>query len=123
MPSKILPAHGRGPIDHITVQGNQLTGLALSIQVLDLDGGRRSDWRVLDNTSDYGAGNPSLAVMSFDRVDGLWVQRNRQPMSLRGAPGGPAPLMYLMKANDCTDLHVDGNVVVNGAGELQPPVA
>jgi hypothetical protein len=117
-----VAAHGRGPINHITVQGNRLTGQALSVQVLDLDGGRRSDWKVLDNASEYGAGNPSLAVMSFDRVDGLWVERNRQVMALRGAAGGPAPLMYLVKTANCTDQHVDGNTVVNGAGEL-PRVA
>jgi hypothetical protein len=93
------------------------------VQVLDLDGGRRADWNVIGNSSTYGAGNPSLAVMSFDRVDGLRVQGNRQQMSLRGAAGGPKPLMYLMKANDCTALQVSGNVVIDGAGELQPPAA
>jgi len=115
-----VAAHGRGPIDHITVQGNRLTGQALSVTVFDLDGGRRSDWKVLDNSSDYGAGNPALAVMSFERVDGVRVQRNRQLMSLRGGAGGPQPLMYLVKANNTTDIVVDGNTVINGAGELQP---
>jgi hypothetical protein len=31
--------------------------------------------------------------------------------------------MYLVKFSDCTDHHVDSNVVLNGAGELQPTAA
>ncbi len=115
-----VAAHGRGPINHVTVQGNRLSGQALSVTVFDLDGGRRSDWTVLDNSSDYGAGNPALAVMSFTRVDGVRVQGNRQLMSLRGGAGGPQPLMYLVKATDTTGIVVAGNTVINGAGELQP---
>ncbi len=115
-----VAAHGKGPIDHITVQANRLSGQALSVTVFDIDGGRRSDWQVLDNSSDYGAGNPSLAVMSFTRVDGVRVQRNRQVMSLRGGTGGPQPLMYLVRTSDTTGVVVDGNTVIQGAGELQP---
>lgn len=73
-----VAAAGHQPINDVTIQGNTLSGMAMGIYVNDAAGGRRSNWKVLDNTSDTGAGGKAL--MNFIRVDGVTVTGNTQPM-------------------------------------------
>lgn len=115
-----VAAKGHGPIDDVTIQNNKLVGLALSVQVQDLDGGWRRNWRVIGNSSNLPAGNPQFAVMSFWKVDGIWVQGNTQQMALREGPGGPGPRMYLAAVAASNNVNISGNTVLDGAGDLRP---
>jgi Right handed beta helix region len=118
-------AGGHGPVDHITIQNNRLTNHVLDIDVRDLDGGRRSDWKVLNNVGDRDpidrnwAGNPNGATMLFARVDGLVVRGNTQIMRLGEVAGGLAPFMYGVRATDSTGVDVSGNNFPQSAGQVK----
>ena len=107
-----VSAEGHGPVDHITIRGNRLWGMPLSITMEDLDGGLRRDWKVFDNTSDLPAGGAQGATMRFVRLDGLEVRGNVQPMK-------PDRDMYLVGATNSCNLSVSGNTIPNGVGELK----
>ncbi|MET0903099.1 MAG: right-handed parallel beta-helix repeat-containing protein [Acidimicrobiales bacterium] len=107
-----VSAEGHGPVDHITIQGNQVLGMPLSITVEDLDAGLRQDWKVLDNTSNLPAGGAEGATMRFVLIDGLEVHGNLQPMK-------PDREMYLVGATNSCNLSVSGNTIPNGVGELR----
>jgi len=73
-----VAANGHGPVNHVLVQGNRMTGMTMGMDVNDLDGGRRSGWQVIGNTSDLPSGGGE--TMEFTRVDGIEVRDNLQPM-------------------------------------------
>jgi hypothetical protein len=79
-PGRLLfvAAEGRGPVNDVTIEGNRLTGHLLAIQVRDLAGGTRRNWRVVGNVGDLVSGNPHGAAMRFFQVDGLEVRGNHQ---------------------------------------------
>lgn len=108
-----VAAHGKGPVDWVTVMGNRLEGMALGIDVEDKDGGRRKNWRVLDNTSTLPSGSPRGSTMRFKRVDSVTVRDNTQPMK-------PNREMYLVGIDDCTDVTVaDNELGPNAAGQVK----
>jgi polygalacturonase len=78
-----VAAEGSGPVNDVTIERNRLTGQVLGVQMRDLSGGLRRNWRVLDNVSEVVSGNRSGAAMEFHRVDGLLVRGNRQPFDPR----------------------------------------
>jgi hypothetical protein len=79
-PGRLLfvAAEGTGPVDDVTIEGNRLTGLLLGIEMQDLQGGTRRNWRVVGNVGDLVSGNPHGAALRFHRVDGLEVRGNYQ---------------------------------------------
>jgi hypothetical protein len=68
-----------GTVEDVTVQSNVLNGKALNIYVSPPAGSRRARFRIVDNVSDavFGSGG---SLMHFDRIDGLAVTGNRNPL-------------------------------------------
>lgn len=110
-PLLFVAAEGHGPVDHITIQGNRLSGMTANIAMEDLDGGVRYDWKVLDNTGDLLSGNPHGATMRFRRIVGLVVQGNTQTMK-------PDRNMYGVGTIDSCSVSVSGNSFPNGVGQV-----
>lgn len=115
-----VAAHGRNPVDHVTVHKNKLYGIVAGISVVDLAGGRRKAWTVTENESNKPAGNTGLAVQDYRNVDGVVVKKNRQPCETRAGAGGPKPRMNMVRTKGCTGEDVSGNTGVNMVGQLIP---
>ncbi|MFP5255285.1 MAG: right-handed parallel beta-helix repeat-containing protein [Acidimicrobiia bacterium] len=111
-PLLFVAAEGHGPVDHVTIEGNQLTGMTMGIAMEDLDGGVRRDWKVLDNTADMRSGNPHGATMRFVRIDGLVVRGNHQPMK-------PDRNMVGVGATSSCNLSVHSNTFPDSVGQLR----
>jgi hypothetical protein len=105
-----VAAEGAGPVDDVTIERNRLTGQAMGVQMRDLAGGIRRNWRVLDNTSDVVAGSGNGAAMEFYRVDGLLVRGNRQPFDPRRG-------MLGIKAFAACNVVVTGNDFPGSLGQ------
>lgn len=85
-----LASKGRGSnIDDVTIENNRLVGRALNIFVVPPVGHRRGRFRILNNTSeDHQGGPPGLfpymgsppALMTLERIDGLEVRGNVNPL-------------------------------------------
>ena len=76
---KFLAAAGRGPNVSFTVENNTLHR-PMTIVVETSPGHRRGPIRVVGNTSDQAIGSPKPGGLEFERVDGLVVRDNHQPM-------------------------------------------
>jgi hypothetical protein len=107
-----VAAHGHGPVNDVTIQGNRVSAAGIGITVNDLDGGIRTNWKVLNNTSTFPVGNPSAAAILFMRVNGVVVQGNVQPMQLNRS-------MYMVNASSSCNVNVSGNTVTNGIGQVR----
>ncbi len=110
-PLLFVAAEGHGPVDHITIQGNHLTGMTANIALEDLDGGMRYDWNVRDNTADVPSGNQYYGTMRFVRISGLVVTGNTQPMK-------PSRGMYGVVATNSCGVNVSGNSFSNSVGQV-----
>jgi hypothetical protein len=107
---QFIAAGGTGPVNNVTIQGNRLRGQALQIFMVDQYGGMRSNWRVLDNTSDVVFNAPHQSAMRFIRVNGLEIRGNTQPFT-RGF------LMYGAKVDRSCNLALGGNAYSNAAAQ------
>lgn len=105
-----IAAHGKGPVNRITVANNTLVGRGLSITVQPETAGRRHGWHILNNTSDTSIGNPGGAAMSFERIDDLVVRGNTQPLD-------HGRNMVMAKALDSCDVAISGNHIPGGVGQ------
>jgi hypothetical protein len=74
-----LAAGGVGRNVSFTVENNTLHR-PMSIVVETFPGYRRGPIRVVGNTSDQGMGSPKPGGLEFERVDGLVIRDNYQPM-------------------------------------------
>ena len=99
-------------MDHITIQGNRLSGMTLSITMEDLDGGVRRDWKVLDNTGDLLRAGPRAPPCGSSGSSGLTVSGNIQPMK-------PDRDMYGVGVTYSCTVSVSGNSFPNGVGQLK----
>jgi len=111
-PLLFIAAEGHGPVDHVTIQGNTLTGMTLNIAMEDLDGGVRRAWKVLHNTGDLLSGNPHGATMRFVRINGLDVRGNTQTMK-------PDRDMVGVGTTNSCNLTVTANSFPNSVGQLR----
>lgn len=105
-----IAAAGHGPVNNITIAGNQLSGQALQVFLIDKSGGRRSNWKILNNTSDLTVNNPHKSVMRIWRVDGLEIRGNYQRFSKDAG-------MYLASVDSSCDVEVSGNHLPNAVGQ------
>ena len=77
-----LASHGNGPVDDIVISRNQLPGHPLTMSVRAA-GERRARWWVTDNVAQRTERTP----MSFQRIDGVVVRNNTEPVTREGASG------------------------------------
>lgn len=75
-----VAAYGQGLVDDVTLVGNTLVDEDLVVLVTAGNGGRRKNWKVLDNTSDSTFGSPN-APLRFVGVDGVEVRGNLQQIA------------------------------------------
>jgi len=111
-PLLFVAAEGHGPVNQVTIQGNQLTGMTLNIEMEDRDGGVRRDWKVIGNTGDLLSGNPHGASMRFVRIVGLEVRGNHQAMK-------PDRNMVGVGVTNSCNLAVSGNTFPSSVGQLR----
>lgn len=111
-PLLFVAAEGHGPVDHVVIENNQLTGMNLGMSLEDLDGGRRFDWTIIGNTADLPSGNPHGGTMRMRRLTGLVVLGNVQPMK-------PNRDMVGVTATESDVIDVSGNTFVNSVGQLR----
>jgi hypothetical protein len=78
-----LAAAGNGPVSSVVVADNRLTGRALTATILPPPGERRDRFWIVGNR---GGNASSRTPIKVNRVDGLVVWRNRQPLR-RGEVG------------------------------------
>lgn len=78
-----LAAAGDGPVSSVVIAGNRLTGRALTATILPPVGERRDRFWIVGNSGGTAASRTPIKV---NRVDGLVVWRNRQPVR-RGEVG------------------------------------
>ena len=103
----VIAANGWGPVDHVTVAGNVLTGLALNVTVAPAAGSgyRRSTIEISANRSDTLA-DQADPLMQFEAVDDLTITGNLQPLGRSTVLAGVA--------NSCR-VTISGNQL--GAGQ------
>ncbi len=94
----LVGADGWGPIDHLTVSGNEVIGGTLRITVRPMAGSgyRRAAIVITDNTATASSSGP---LMYFAANDGLTVTGNTQPLSSGS----------LTTVSNSTDVHISGN--------------
>jgi hypothetical protein len=102
---RFVAAHGNGPVSRVVIARNHLHGRDLAVDVEAPEGTRRSDFYVIDNTSDKQAGSTPLRLT---RLDGVVVRNNIQPVVAKS----PAVL-----AADVCGLELTGNTFT-GASSL-----
>jgi hypothetical protein len=85
--NEFFSAGGSGPIDRVTVRGNDARGATYGLwsSVVPKDDRRRSDLTFEDNLADTGWRGGGGAAVTFTAVDGLSVRYNVQPFSLTQA--------------------------------------
>jgi hypothetical protein len=106
-----VAARGHGPINNIVIENNNLSGMTMAMTMGDGDGGVRRGWTITGNRSDLASGNPQGAVLEFDRINGLTVRSNTQPLQA-------GRNMYLVKARNSCNVSVSANAYPGGVGEL-----
>lgn len=100
-----LAASGRGPVGSVVISANRLTGRALSATILPPPGERGNRFWI---TGNRGGGLSAPTPIKVNRVDGLVVWRNRQPVR-QGQVG--------VRASEVCGL----NVTENDFGQLAAP--
>jgi Right handed beta helix region len=75
---RFVAAVSYGPVDQITIEHNTLPNRPLSIEMEELSGLTRYDWKVIDNTAGTVYASTAKTVMSFQHIDGLEVSGNSQ---------------------------------------------
>jgi len=103
----VIAANGWGPVDHVTVAGNVLVGLALNVTVAPAAGSgyRRSAIEIDANRSDTIA-DETDPLMQFEATDDLTITGNVQPLAKATVLAGVA--------NSCR-VTISGNQL--GAGQ------
>jgi len=84
-----VASHGKGPVNDVVIEGNQLHNHTMSTDVMSPKGERRKNWIFRNNTSDTVSYNRPIRFIS---VDGVLVSGNKQPIS--GSAEG-VTLMYV----------------------------
>jgi len=107
---KFVASAGTGPVNNVTVQGNRLRGQAMQITVIDLYGGMRHNWKVLDNVSNLTFNAPHQSAMRFYRINGLVVRGNTQPFT-KGI------VMYGAAVENSCNLALSGNNYLNARAQ------
>jgi hypothetical protein len=93
-----VASHGGGPVSNVVISGNRLVGHSMTIDSVGPElNPRRSNWVVVDNTSDTPAQG---RLMRFFRTDGLVVRGNRQLVT-----GNEPPVVL----TDVCGAHVSDN--------------
>ena len=93
-----VASHGGGPVSNVVISGNRLVGHPMTIDSVGPERSpRRTNWVVVDNTSDTPVQN---RLMRFFRTDGLVVRGNRQLVT-----GNEPPVVL----TDVCGAHVSGN--------------
>lgn len=105
-----VASKGRGPVDHVLIQGNRLEGKTMNIAIVPPEGVRRSNIRIIGNRSDRTFGTPSGALMTFRRVDDVEVRGNYQPLQ-RGRN------MVAVSAVESCNVVVTDNEIPNGVAQ------
>ena len=82
---RFVASHGRGPVDDITISGNRLEGIALTVDVVSPGDQHRTGWWVGENSSTQDADRTPLL---FTRVDEVVVRNNIQPVEVRDGNAG-----------------------------------
>ena len=118
-----LAADGLGPVNHVVVARNFLHSRNLSMEIRPPGDTRRTGFWVVGNKSAAGGKSP---IGEFDRLDGLVVANNKQPITRAGVPtviaNGVCGLV--VSGNDVSPSTqvVTGNHPPCGAGPpIQPP--
>lgn len=106
-----IAAAGDGPVNNVTIENNVLTNQALQVFMIDKLGGRRSNWKVVGNTSNMTINNPHKAAMRFWNVDGLEVRGNTQAFTANRG-------MYGSIVDNSCKLALDGNNFPGGSQAL-----
>ena len=92
-----LAVAGNGPVDQVIVSNNRLTGKLLTVTILPPPGDRRTNFWI---TGNRGGAASSRTPIKVNRVDGLVVWRNSQPVR-RGEVG--------VRTDDVCGLTVEAN--------------
>jgi hypothetical protein len=82
---RFVASHGRGRVDDITISGNRLDGIALTVDVVAPGDTRRTGWWVGENSSTKESDRTPLL---FTRVDEVVVRNNIQPVEQRDGNAG-----------------------------------
>jgi Right handed beta helix region len=106
-----VSAAGMGSISNVTVTGNTLTNMPMTVQMQNLDGTYNRNWTVTNNTADIPSGSPVYATMLFRRITGLTVTGNVQPMK-------PGRGMYLVWVENSCGMNVSGNTLAASIGQM-----
>jgi hypothetical protein len=102
---------GKGPVDHIRVEDNVLTGAGMHMVLLAPPGERRSDYTVTGNRATTPYSVPGSVAFDFDGIDGAVVKRNRVPLG--------APNMALMATVRSCGITVADNAFPGGVAEAR----
>lgn len=74
-----VAADGHGPVNNITVSGNKLTGLALSVWAENSVSGLRNGWKIYGNTSNVKFGTPTGSLMRITGGNAISIHDNTEP--------------------------------------------
>jgi hypothetical protein len=106
-----LAAHGNaGTVEDIAIVDNTLIGKSLNLSVSAPPRSRRARFRIVGNTADRVYGNPGGHLMFFQRVDGVEVRGNRNPVEA-------GRQMVGVRTRESCNVVVRDNVWPNGIGE------
>ena len=84
-----LSSQGSGPVNKVTVRGNQLRGRAMN-SAIGVGRERRHGWTISDNVADTPYGSPGGAVIVLRSLDGVAVTGNTQPLQRGRSMAGVA---------------------------------
>lgn len=107
----VLVALGNGPVSDVTFSHNTLGAQGMEIAVLAPRHQRRSNFRIISNSSDTGVYQPGGSAMDFARVDGLTVRQNTAPLS--------GPNMALAWVSDSCKVNISRNSFSGGVVEAR----
>lgn len=99
-----------GTVEDIKVERNVLTGKELNVQMVAPVGSRRSRVRIAGNSSNFSHGNPMGYLMLFQRVDGVEVSGNANPLQA-------GRNMVGVRTRESCAVVVRNNAWQNGVGE------
>jgi hypothetical protein len=102
---------GDGPVSRVRVEGNVLTGKALTVLVVSPKGKPRTGIAVIDNRSDTADDRPNGASLAFQDVRGLRVQGNLAPLGGAG--------MALVQLTCSSAATIEGNTYPGGVAQVR----